>query len=58
MADCEQLAGELRVLEQLLKKISTEHERRDILERMDVIREEQRKRGCLSASEQAATSNE
>ena len=57
MADCEQLAGELRVLEQLLKKISTEHERRDILERMDVIREEQRKRGCLSDSEQAATSN-
>lgn len=58
MADCEQLAGELRVLEQLLKKTSTEHERRDILERMDVIREEQRKRGCLSTTEQAATSNE
>jgi hypothetical protein len=25
MADCEQLAGELQVLEQLLKKYSTEH---------------------------------
>ena len=47
MANCEQLAGELKVLEKLLKQTSTEHERRDIIDRIDRIKAEQRKQGCL-----------
>jgi hypothetical protein len=58
MADCEQLAGELQVLEQLLKKYSTEHERKRILKRIEVIKAEQQKLGCLSEREQETRSNE
>ena len=47
MANCEQLAGELKVLEELLKKTSTEHKRQEIIERIDQIKAEQQERGCL-----------
>jgi hypothetical protein len=47
MADCEQLAGELKVLEELLKKTSTEHKRREIIDRIDRIKAEQQEQGCL-----------
>lgn len=47
MADCEQLAGELKVLEDLLKHTSTEHKRREIIDRIDQIKVEQQERGCL-----------
>jgi hypothetical protein len=47
MADCEQLAGELKVLEELLKHTSTEHKRREIIDRIDQIKAEQQERGCL-----------
>lgn len=46
MANCEQLAGELKVLEQLLKETSTEHERRRIIDRIDRIKAGQREQGC------------
>jgi hypothetical protein len=49
MADCEQLAGELRVIEELLKQTSTEHKRREIIDRIDRIKAEQQKQGCLEA---------
>jgi hypothetical protein len=47
MASCEQLAGELKVLEELLKKTSTEHKRQEIIDRIDQIKAEQQERGCL-----------
>jgi hypothetical protein len=47
MADCEQLAGELKVLEELLKHTSTEHKRREIIDRIDRIKAEQQERDCL-----------
>ena len=47
MANCEQLAGELKVLEELLKQTSTEHKRREIIDRIDQIKAEQQERGCL-----------
>lgn len=46
MASCEQLAGELKVLEELLKQTSTEHKRREIIDRIDQIKAEQQERGC------------
>ena len=49
MANCEQLAGELKVLEELLKQTSTEHKRREIIDRIDRIKAEQREQGCLEA---------
>jgi len=51
MANCEQLAGELKVLEDLLKQTSTEHKRREIIERIDQVKAEQQKHGCLEAEE-------
>jgi len=51
MANCEQLAGELKVLEELLKETSTEHKRREIIERIDQVKAEQQKHGCLEAAE-------
>jgi len=51
MANCEQLAGELKVLEELLKQTSTEHKRREIIERIDQVKAEQQKHGCLEAAE-------
>ena len=50
MADCEQLAGELKVLEELLKQTSTEHKRQEIIDRIDYIKAEQQKHGCLEAA--------
>ena len=47
MASCEQLAGELKVLEELLKKTSTEHKRQEIIDRIDQIKAEQQEHGCL-----------
>ena len=47
MTDCERLAGELKVLEELLKKFSTEHKRQEIIDRIDQIKAEQQVRGCL-----------
>src|SRR6266567_8897500 len=47
MASCEQLAGELKVLEELLKHYSTEHKRQEIIDRIDQIKTEQQERGCL-----------
>lgn len=35
MTNCEQLAGELKVLEELLKQTSTEHKRQEIIDRID-----------------------
>ena len=43
MTDCEQLAGELKVLEELLKQTSTEHKRQAIIDRIDQIKAEQQK---------------
>src|SRR5260370_7709492 len=37
MTDCEQLAGELKVLEELLKQTSTEHKRQEIITRINHI---------------------
>ena len=51
MANCEQLAGELKVLEELLKQTSTEHKRQEIIERIDQIKAEQQKHGCLETAE-------
>jgi hypothetical protein len=51
MANCEQLAGELKVLEELLKQTSTEHKRREIIDRIDQVKAEQQKHGCLEAAE-------
>ncbi|HYT27772.1 MAG TPA: hypothetical protein VEL72_02040 [Ktedonobacteraceae bacterium] len=51
MATCEQLAGELKVLEDLLKQTSTEHKRQEIIERIDQIKAEQQKHGCLETAE-------
>ncbi len=51
MAICEQLAGELKVLEELLKQTSTEHKRREIIERIDQIKAEQQEHGCLETAE-------
>ena len=50
MTNCEQLAGELKVLEELLKKFSTEHKRQEIIDRIDQIKAEQQKHGCLEAA--------
>ena len=50
MASCEQLAGELKVLEELLKKFSTEHKRQEIIDRIDQIKAEQQKHGCFEAA--------
>ena len=50
MADCEQLAGELKVLEELLKQTSTEHKRQEIIDRIDQIKAEQQKHGCSRPS--------
>jgi hypothetical protein len=49
MASCEQLAGELKELEELLKKFSTEHKRQEIIDRIDQIKAEQQERGCVEA---------
>ena len=51
MANCEQLAGELKVLEELLKQTSTEHKRQEIIERINQIKAEQQKHGCLETAE-------
>ena len=51
MATCEQLAGELKVLEDLLKQTSTEHKRQEIIERIDQIKAEQQEHGCLETAE-------
>jgi len=51
MANCEQLAGELKILEELLKQTSTEHKRREIIDRIDQVKAEQQKHGCLEAAE-------
>ena len=51
MATCEQLAGELKVLEDLLKQTSTEHKRQEIIERIDQVKAEQQKHGCLETAE-------
>ena len=51
MANCEQLAGEVKVLEELLKQTSTEHKRREIIERIDQVKAEQQKHGCLETAE-------
>jgi hypothetical protein len=50
MTDCEQLAGELKVLEELLKQTSTEHKRREIIDRIDQVKAEQQKHGCPEAA--------
>jgi hypothetical protein len=50
MTDCEQLAGELKVLEVLLKQTSTEHKRQEIIDRIDQIKAEQQKHGCQEAA--------
>lgn len=50
MANCEQLAGELKVLEELLKQTSTEHKRQEIIDRIDQIKAEQQERGCLETA--------
>ena len=47
MTNCEQLAGELKVLEELLKKFSTEHKGQEIIDTIDQIKAEQQERGCL-----------
>jgi hypothetical protein len=47
MASCEQLAGELKVIEELLNKFSTERKRQEIIDRIDQIKAEQQERGCL-----------
>jgi len=47
MTDCEQLAGELKVLEELLKHTSTEHKRQEIIDRIAQIKAEQQRHGCL-----------
>jgi predicted transcriptional regulator len=50
MANCEQLAGELKVLEELLKHTSTEHKRQEIIDRIEQIKAEQQKHGCLETA--------
>jgi hypothetical protein len=50
MTHCEQLAGELKVLEELLKQTSTEHKRQEIIDRIDQIKAERQKHGCLEAA--------
>ncbi len=57
MADCEQLAGELQVLEELLKHTSTEHKRREIIDRIDRIKAEQQERGCLETGQAGQSSH-
>jgi len=49
MTDCEQLAGELKALEELLQQTSTEHKRQEIIDRIDQINAEQQKHGYLEA---------
>jgi hypothetical protein len=48
---CEQLAGELKELEHLLKQTSIEHRRREIIDRIDEVKAEQQKHGCLAEAE-------
>lgn len=50
MTDCEQFAGELKVLEELLKQTSTEHKRQEIIDRIDQLKAEQQKHGRLEAA--------
>ncbi|HEX6483256.1 MAG TPA: hypothetical protein VF043_30805 [Ktedonobacteraceae bacterium] len=50
MTNCEQLAGELKVLEELLKQTSTEHKRQEIIDIIDQIKAEQQKHGCLETA--------
>jgi hypothetical protein len=50
MANCEQLAGELKVLEELLKKTAIEHKRQEIIDRIDQIKAEQQEHGCLETA--------
>ena len=57
MADCEQLAGELKVLEELLKQTSTEHKRREIIDRIARIKAEQQERGCLETGQAGQASH-
>jgi hypothetical protein len=57
MADCEQLAGELKVLEELLKQTSTEHKRREIIGRIDRIKAEQQERGCFETGKAEQSSH-
>ncbi len=53
---CEQLAGELRELEHLLQQTSTEHKRQEILGRIDNVRAEQQKQGCLQEPQTSSNS--
>jgi len=55
MTNCEQLAGELKVLEELLRQTSTEHKRQEIIDRIDQIKAEQQKHGCLEAAKSRTT---
>jgi hypothetical protein len=57
MADCEQLAGELKVLEELLKQTSTEHKRREMIDRIARIKAEQQERSCLETGQAGQASN-
>jgi hypothetical protein len=41
MTDCEQLAGELKALQELLKQTSTGHKWQEIIDRIDQIKAEQ-----------------
>lgn len=54
--DCEQLAGELKELGHLLQQTSTEHKRREIIGRIDNVKAEQQKQGCLKESEASSNS--
>ena len=51
MASCEQLAGELKVLEELLKQTSTEHKRQEIIDRIDQIKEVKEYKGVQDDTE-------
>ena len=55
---CEQLAGELKELEHLLQQTSTEHRRQEIIGRIDEVKAEQQKHGCLSETETSSNVND
>ena len=50
MPKCEQLAGELKVIEELLKQTSTEHKRWEIIDRIDRMKAEQQEQGCFQVN--------
>ena len=52
--NCEQPAGELRELERLLQRTSTEHKRQEIIGRIDNVKAEQQKQGCSQEPETSA----